>query len=60
MSMEIEGHTSSRDKCKLEISDAGVQGFVWLNVQYENRDQQKPYIVVKLADLLEALGKTTK
>ena len=58
--MKIDGYTSSRDKCHLEITDAGLVGFIWLNVQYERHDRQKSYIVVKIADLLEAIGKETK
>ena len=58
--MEIKGYTSARKECTLEITDAGLQGFVWLNVQYKNRDEQQSYIVVKLVDLLEALGKESK
>jgi len=60
LSMEIKGYTSSQKECTLEITDAGLAGYVWLNIEYKNRSEQQSYIVVKLADLLEALGKESK
>lgn len=52
----IKGHNSTGEQANLEITDAGIKGKVWFNVQYERHDQQKTYIVVDVDELNQAIS----
>jgi len=52
----IKGYNSGRQECHLEITDAGAEGLIWLNVVYEKEEERKPYIVVREAELTKTIN----
>jgi len=52
----IKGYNSGRQECHLEITDAGAEGLIWLNVVYEKEAERKSYIVISVAELTKAIN----
>lgn len=52
----LKGHNAIHKDCELEITDAGAQNLVWLNVVYKNKREQRPYIVVNEKELIHAIN----
>lgn len=52
----IKGYNSGHQECHLEITDAGAEGLIWLNVVYKKEEERKPHIVIDMAQLNTAIN----